>query len=315
MARLLKVKKKRYQTWEEGVEGFILFKSAQGICDKTIKDYRYHLAKFFNQYPESWNDVDLLKESVFKFFAQTRNSAPATHNIKRKYLKCFFSWIVKEGFLKSNPLDDIRIRHEEPRVRDLDNDKLRKLMGIFDKSTYCGLRDYAYLCLTLDTGIRPSEGLALMTDNVNLKSMEVFIPSFIAKTRVSRTLPISPLTVKAIRELTSVRSDNWRTDTPLFASADGAPFVTHSWTTRLGRYSERLGFKISAYDLRHVFALMYLRNGGNAIALQRTMGHTDLEMTKRYVNLTQDDLREAHSLVSPLGKIIQKKERLRKVNK
>jgi len=313
MARLLKINRRRYQTWEEGVEGFILFKSAQGICDITIRDYRYHLTKFFNQFPQSWDDNDCLKQSVLIFFAQIRHLAPVTHNMRRKYLKCFFSWVVKEGFLKSNPLDDIRLRHEEPRVRDLDNDKLKKLMGMFDKGSYSGLRDYAYLCLTLDTGIRPSEGLALMPDNLNLKSLEVFIPSFIAKTRVSRTLPISPTTVNAIRELISVRSDSWSSDTPLFATADGNPFVTNSWTKRLAKYSERLGFKISAYDLRHVFALMYLRNGGNALALQRTMGHTDLEMTKRYVNLTQNDLREIHSLVSPLGKIIQKKERLRKV--
>lgn len=313
MARLLKVSKKRYEKWNDGLEGFLLYKSAQGICDRTIKDYRYHLSRFFNLYPDSWCEINSLKESVIRYFALTRDYSPVTHNIRRKYLKSFFSWAVKEGILTSNPLNDIPLRHEEPRVRELDSDKLKKLMDIFDKESYCGIRDYAFLCLTLDTGIRPSEGLGLMVENVNLKSLEVFIPAHIAKTRVSRSLPISPVTVNAIRDLISVRSKNWGANIPLFATADGKPFITSAWTRRLARYSTELGFKISAYDLRHVFALMYLRNGGNALSLQRTMGHTDLDMTKRYVNLTQEDLRQVHSLVSPLGNIVQKKTRLRKV--
>ena len=79
---------------------------------------------------------------------------------------------------------------------------------------------------------------------------------------------------------------------------------THAWSQRLSRYGNKLGFKITAYDLRHAFALMFLRNGGQSCdrllsqavtALQRTLGHVDLTMTKRYVALTQDDLREQHT--------------------
>jgi len=48
------------------------------------------------------------------------------------------------------------------------------------------------------------------------------------------------------------------------------------------KYSKQLGVKKRPYDLRHTFALLYLKNGGYELSLQRTLGNTTLEMTKRY---------------------------------
>ncbi|GIM30111.1 hypothetical protein CPJCM30710_27770 [Clostridium polyendosporum] len=82
--------------------------------------------------------------------------------------------------------------------------------------------------------------------------------------------------------------------------------MTHdSLRGRLDKYSTILGVKIRPYDLRHAFALLYLRNGGNVFTLQKTLGHTDLSMTKRYLNLTGKDLTETHKTASPLNKLIK----------
>jgi len=135
----------------------------------------------------------------------------------------------------------------------------------------------------------------------------------VAKTKVSRTLPVSPETAEAIRRLLSARHPAWKDTVPLFCTCEGTPLRNDTWGDRLEVYTKRLGVKIRPYDLRHAFALQFLRNGGNALALQRTLGHTDLSMTKRYVALTEQDLREQHALASPLNVLLPKKNRVRKV--
>jgi site-specific recombinase XerD len=61
---------------------------------------------------------------------------------------------------------------------------------------------------------------------------------------------------------------------------------------------------------------MFLRNGGNAFALQKMLGHEDMSMTRRYVNLTSQDLQDAHRSASPLNSLVaMKKERVRLTGK
>lgn len=86
----------------------------------------------------------------------------------------------------------------------------------------------------------------------------------------------------------------WGDTVPVFCSYEGRPLLETSWAYRLKQYSHQLGSSITPYSLRHSFALLYLRNGGNAFTLQRTMDHADLNMTKRYLALNGEDLKREH---------------------
>lgn len=44
--------------------------------------------------------------------------------------------------------------------------------------------------------------------------------------------------------------------------------------------------RLRAHLLRHTFATRYLENGGDMYALQQILGHTSLEMVKKYVHST-----------------------------
>lgn len=301
--------RKKPASWQEVVEDFLSWKQAEGRSKRTVQDYRDTLRLFFTRHPEAWQgDV---RKAAFEFLSSQEKAA--SYNVRLSYLKQFFNWCVREGIFPENPLAGFRKRKDSGRVVNLDVETLQKLLALPDRETFAGLRDYAIILLTLDTGIRPKEAFSLLPGDINLRSLEVYVRADVAKTRAARTLHISPVTAEAIRKLLAARHPSWKDTVPVFCTCEGRPMDRHSWGGRMEIYSRQLGVKIRPYDLRHAFALQFLRNGGHALALQRILGHVSLDMTKRYVALTQADLKQQHALASPLNTLLPKKNRVRKL--
>lgn len=296
--------------WESALERFCYWKRVQGASERTVSDYLLHVRLFFRKYCEDLTSPTL-KQALLEYLAQP--VAPSTFNIRLQNIKAFLSWCVREGLVTANPLEGLKKRKADPRIVEIDNDVVKQLLRLPDRRTFAGLRDYSFLLLTLDTGLRPHEAASLRCEDVNLKGLEVRIRAEVAKTRTSRTLPISPITAQTIRELTQSRSPLWSSTVPLLCSASGTPLSRFVWDRRVKGYGRQLGVTIRPYDLRHFFALAYLRAGGNAFSLQRTLGHTDLSMTRRYVALTSQDLRDIHAAATPLNALQVGTARIRKI--
>jgi integrase len=243
------------------------------------------------------------------------DAKPAYYNNKLVYLKTFFSWCVDESILPDNPLKSIKRKKADSRIVDVNNKSLKELLSILNQKTYTGLRDFALLLLQLDTGIRPKEALSLQVSDVNFRSLEVYIKAENAKTRIARTLPLSPITAKAIQKLINARPSEWDAKIPVFCTFDGRKWSVNGWYKQLSSHGNKIGIRVFPYQLRHTFALEFLRNGGNSFALQKTMGHTDLNMTKRYVALADEDVKEQHTKASPVSNLIELKKRIVKISK
>lgn len=307
-SNVLRFQRHAASTWEEALDRLIDFKTAQGRSEQTILDYRQHIGFFYRSYPQAWEEANL-KPCLLKFFARRMGSA--TYNLYLIYIKAFIDWCIEEeGVYTTNPLVKFKQKKEEGRIVDIPMETIRKLLTLPDRSTYTGLRDYCLILLSLDTGIRPKEALSLLPGDVNLKGLEVTVRAANAKTRVSRTLPISRVTAESIGRLLEGRPEEWGDLCPVFANWEGSPLRVNSWAMKLNKkYSKQLKTKVRPYDLRHVFAMNFLRNGGNIFALQRIMGHTSLDMTRRYLAFSKGDLKESHGKASPINAIMPKRSR------
>jgi len=255
----------------------------------------------------SLEDYGTVIDRVNEYFSQP-NLSPTAFNIRRAYLKAFFVYLVDQGALLKNPVAFPR-RKDEGRARNIEPEVLERLLAYPNKKTFTGLRNYTLLLLSLDTGTRPGEALQLLPADFNLESSQVTIKKEAAKTRTTRTLPLSPLTVTWVSRLLNARPSCWKDSAPVFCSQDGKPMGTGSWCHILADYSNKLGVKVTPYDLRHLYALHSLREGMNVFTLQRIMGHADLNMTKRYLSLTQEDLKKEHAHTSPLNRLTSKRVR------
>lgn len=306
----------KIRTWEECLIEFLNWKRVQGLSKQTIKDYRQSMNLFMSRYPTAWDSPHNLKSMLYDHLAQPE-IAPATYNSRLVYLRSFLNWCVENNYVRENPIAKLKKRYEEGRRVSVDIEVLRELLKVPDQSTFVGLRDYALILLTLDTGIRPSEALALLPSNFRPKAREIHVTALTAKTRRSRDLPISDATIKAMSRLIRARPLSWADKVPIFCTNEGNGLNRHVWGDRLERHSKKIGVHIRPYDLRHIYALESIRNGSSTFAVQKTLGHTTMEMTKRYVALINDDLKVEHAKTSPLNNIVDeepKRKRLTKIN-
>lgn len=95
----------------------------------------------------------------------------------------------------------------------------------------------------------------------------------------------------------------WSTDTPLFASENGKQLSSEYWSKRFRKYCRQAGIEATPYFLRHTAAIKLLHGSADAFSVQRILGYSVLGMTKRYIKLAQEDVRESHEKTSPVGKL------------
>ena len=159
-------------------------------------------------------------------------------------------------------------------------------------------RLHLLVLLLLDTGCRISEALSVRVRDIDMDNLLVTLDG---KGRKQRLVPFSFALRKAL----------YRFISEFCRKSDCLLFATHS-ETALGRNNVLRDVKALCRELgtappartlhafRHTFAVNYLRQGGSVFHLQKVLGHSSLEMTRRYANLATADLQAMHERVSLL---------------
>lgn len=292
------------------IEEFLAWRKLE-VTEYTITNFRNNLRRFFNQYGNVVisNEKDLLM--AVKSFLQPMKAGYFNKTLQA--LKQFFEYLKVECVISKNPCDGIGFKSYTPKIVNLDDDVIRQLIELPDKSTFAGTRDYALLLTLLDCGIRPNEAVQLRIKDVNFLNSQVIVREEYSKTRTMRVLPLSIKPLQAIRRLLAVRPQEWKETIPIFCTSSGTPFDTHDLQWNFRQYSKKLGVNVTPYSLRHQFALYFLRNGGNVFALQKIMGHTKLEMTRNYIAIVESDITGNHEKASPIANLLKETKRIRKI--
>ena len=143
-----------------------------------------------------------------------------------------------------------------------------------------------------------SEALAVNVEDVDFATGRVFLS--LTKNREQR---IVYLGVQARRQLVKyLQSLKTTVNAPLWVDGrSGKRLLRNGVTQLLSRIGKKAGVSPSnAHRFRRTFAVSFLRNGGDIFTLQRILGHSTLEMVRKYLDgLSDDDAHEAHKKFSP----------------
>jgi integrase/recombinase XerD len=217
----------------------------------------------------------------------------------RRSASALLNWAVREGQLRRSPLEKIRrIRVERKELATLTADEVARMIATQSTATFTGRRNRAILALLYDTGIRVGELVALRREDLDLEGRTLRVRG---KAKRDRRVPLS---AELLRVLGPYLGDA-RASTLLFTTSTGKPLrptAMNQWLRRAGRLAG-ITKRVSPHVFRHSFATAYLRNGGDEFTLQEILGHTDLEMVRRYVHLAASDVARRHAAASPFARI------------
>ncbi|GAB4404205.1 MAG: tyrosine-type recombinase/integrase [Anaerolineales bacterium] len=278
-------------------ETFLLERSAARYSPNTLRDYRVTFTKLVN----FLGDVEfreITRSRIVEFFDQQPVSAKTLRNYHTD-LSALWQWAKQEGLCEENLIRSIRPPIvEKKEVVPFNRVEILALLDQVTKTNnpIVALRNKAILYVLLDTGVRASELCGLRIQDINQVTMHIMV---FGKGKKERHIPISQMTLAAIQDYLKQRGgkSEW-----VFVTMNNHRPINR---IRLGSILEKIGKQagighVYPHRFRHTFAIQFLRNGGNIYSLQRILGHTTLDMVKRYLAISQIDLDRDHAVASPV---------------
>lgn len=310
---------------------FIDYKASQGMRERTLKDH-----KLLYGYFKKWLDVaypnisaqDITQQTIqayVSYMARERvqyndhpnrasddakvGLSPMTINVRLRALKCFIKYLYDSGYIQHNVIAGIKLfKVDEDQIGAFTEGQIKRLFKAVDRKTYAGFRDYTIMLLLLDTGLRISEALSVTYEMFDPNTRLITLSGKYTKNRKLRQVPVSPETAKLLKQLIQENRNLFYPDVPeqLFLTAFGDPLNQEIFARRLKKYAEKAkisGVRVSPHTFRHTFAKFYILNGGDPFTLQSMLGHSTMDMVRKYVQMYSSDVKEQHSRFSPLRRI------------
>lgn len=265
----------------------------------------------------SWYDDELISKTICDFFKdmrlreinplhvekfkKSRRETPTQHGTPRQpatvnrelaVLSKIFQLAVDAGHLESNPCHRVkRLRHDNSRTRFLsDEEEASLLEALAGKEPLRSI-----VLLALHTGMRRGEIISLRWDEVDFTRRLIHVTQ--TKTGRNRMVPMNQDVLEILGRQPH-QSDlvfvSPRTGRQLVEIKKG--FIAAC--VRAGVHDFRF------HDLRHTTASKLAEAGADITTIAEILGHSSLNMTKRYTHASEDRKRRALEAMASRKKVV-----------
>jgi integrase/recombinase XerD len=271
----------------------------EGYSDNTIVAYRNDLGQFVewlegeSRTTGMWNTISAGDITAYLFFLREREYAPSTVARKMAAVKSFCHHLVEQEELNEDPTEAV----DTPRVKKyapsgLSDENIRRLLAEpAQLQNSKGMRDRAMLEMLYGTGLRVSELVNLMVDDLDLDNWIVHCGAGQSR----RAVPVSARAMGALAEYLNHENGRGRIvhdeeQRRLFVNMRGGQLTRQGLWLIIKHYVELAGITedVTPHTLRHSFAIHHLRNSPGPQAeklaeLRDLLGHANISTTQVYV--------------------------------
>lgn len=295
------------------LQKFIVAKKVKGCSERTLKYYyssiRLALAKINRPVTEITSD-DIL---YFLALEMQRGISKCSVDNTRRNISSFYQWLTREEIITKNPMLKVdNIKYTKVKETALDDEEIERMRTV--------LRDWrekAIFEMLLSTGCRVTELV-----NIRLVDIEGDAITVLGKGSKYRTVYMNAKAKIAVEHYISERND---ANPYLFAA--GVMFMFNGWKggsgmkrmnehewwqhpefvvvdrhldassvrTVLRRAGDACNIEnVHPHRFRRTFATKALRAGMSIELVSKALGHANITTTQIYLDLTEDDLKQAH---------------------
>lgn len=285
----------------------------KAVTSSTLAWYRHSFHAFQPVLEKDYATASECKAAVIdhiQFLKERgRGNQAVSINTYLRWLKTFLRWCHEEKIIKE-PIKLSWLKEEQKILPTFTKEHVQKLLSYKPVSTSVNRygpavlhleRLHTLVCLFLDSGLRLSEGLALTKEDIDLDNLIIKVKGKGGKHR------LVPMSIELRKVLFRWQQKRTAIDTHsdvVFCTSQGTKVGSRDFLRDFKKLGSKLGIegiRVSPHTLRHTFAVMYLRKGGNLFYLSRILGHSSLETTQKYLqSLGIEDLQAVHSRLSLL---------------
>lgn len=288
---------------ENLLKRFLIAKTVKGLTDRTIKYYKTALPKILDAIGKT---VDDITPDDIRLYMALRSRRDGVSNIsignEMRILSSFFQWMSAEELIQKNPM---------LRVDSIKQKKTKKEALTGMRLAAEGEREQMMIEVLLSTGCRIEEFVKIRLDDIDGDRVLVH-----GKGQKDRYVYLNTKAKIMVERYLKERKDNNPYLNPggKFGETKGKKRTEQlNWwkypemingdehleretpAAILRKIAKKAGVeKANPHKFRRTCATLALRRGMPIEQVSKMLGHEQLDTTKIYLDLTEDDLRQAH---------------------
>lgn len=211
-------------------------------------------------------------ENFFQY--QISINSVSTANNYLSYIKRIFNYALEMGYILASPVKTKPVKFDDRRTRRLSTDEKEALLYNCRNSMNKSL--YAIVLIAMQTGLRRGEIAAIKSEDI--QDGIITVKSSTSKNKRARHIPLTKQLCEILKDINKLK-----------LGGD----IKNSFRNAC----KAAGIKdFRFHDLRHTFASDLVSSGVDLYVVATLLGHSSIEMSKRYAHLAPSSLRKAISI-------------------
>ncbi len=273
----------------------------------TLKSYGDDLSEFTSFFQTENTDLSIEKASKldirnFLIYLSSLSVSERTINRKLSSLKSYYKYLMKIGEIEHSPAAGIKtLKHYNKVQVPFSEDEMLNLFETEEifPDNFVGIRDRLMMEMFYQTGMRRSELIHLVSDDIDFAQRQIKV---LGKRNKERIIPLSDKLLKTLTEYLEIRSNLFPYGNSfLFLTEKGKPFYDKLVYNLVNNYLSNISTKQkkSPHMLRHSFATHLLNRGADLNAVKELLGHSSLAATQVYTHGSIDQLKKVFNQAHP----------------